>query len=141
MDPSNPDLGELANEARQRTLTLRVSELMEKAAAAEAMGANGEALAQYRAALELDPRNHRAALAGARLALSCGDLAAARELTEAGLKAAPGLGAVHETLGLVLEAEGEKKEAKRALERALELDPKLTLAKERLRRLRWSILG
>jgi Flp pilus assembly protein TadD len=47
----------------------------------------------------------------------------------------------HEALGLVLEAQGDKKEARRALEKAVELDPKLELAKERLRKLRWGILG
>ena len=46
-----------------------------------------------------------------------------------------------ETLGFVLEAEGNKKEAKRALERAVELDPGLERAKERLKKLRWSFLG
>jgi tetratricopeptide (TPR) repeat protein len=39
-------------------------------------------------------------------------------------------------LGLVLEAEGNKKEARRELEKALELDPRLDGAKERLRKLR-----
>jgi len=47
----------------------------------------------------------------------------------------------HEALGMVLEAQGDKKEARRALEKALELDPRLDTVKERLRKLRWGILG
>jgi len=41
----------------------------------------------------------------------------------------------------VLEAQGDKKEARRALEKALELDPKLETARDRLKKLRWNILG
>jgi Flp pilus assembly protein TadD len=51
------------------------------------------------------------------------------------------MGLAHEALGLVLEAQGEKKEARRVLERALELDPRLEGARERLKKLRWGILG
>jgi Tfp pilus assembly protein PilF len=41
----------------------------------------------------------------------------------------------------VLEAEGQKKEARKELERALELDPRLDSVKDRLKKLRWSFLG
>ncbi|HYD39314.1 MAG TPA: tetratricopeptide repeat protein [Anaeromyxobacter sp.] len=141
IDPSNPELAGLAAEAKRRSSVQRASESYEKGVAAEAMGSNASALAAFRAALEADPRHARAAAAGVRAALALGDAAAARELALAGVRASPGVGLVHEALGLALEAQGEKKEARRALEKALELDPKLELAKERLRKLRWGILG
>jgi tetratricopeptide (TPR) repeat protein len=141
MDPSNAELGELAAEARRRSSAQRASDHFDRAQASEAMGSHAAAVASYRAALEADPRHARAAAAGARAALSAGDLTAAQELAQAGVRAAPGLGFVHESLGLVLEAVGEKKEARKELERAVELDPKLELAKERLRKMRWGILG
>jgi len=141
LDPGNAEVASLAAEARQKAIAQRAAAHFEQALAAEALGALSSAVAEYRAALEADPRHGRAAAAGARAALALHDLAAARELAEAGVRGAPGAGLVHEALGLVLEAEGDKKEARRELERALELDPKLELAKERLRKLRWGVLG
>lgn len=141
IDPSNAELSALAAEARRRSGAQKATEHYDKALAAEAMGSHGAALAAFRAALEADPRHARAAAAGARAAIAAGDLTAARELAQAGVRAAPGMAAVHEALGLVLEAQGDKKEARRALEKALELDPKLEAARERLKKLRWGILG
>ena len=57
-------------------------------------------------------------------------------LATAAVKSGPRSGAAHEALGVVLEAEGNKREARKELERALELDPRLEGAKERLRKLR-----
>ena len=57
------------------------------------------------------------------------------------MRAGPRAGVAHEALGLVLDAQGARKEARRALERALELEPGLASARERLKRLRWSFLG
>jgi Flp pilus assembly protein TadD len=48
------------------------------------------------------------------------------------------MGSAHEVLGTVLAALGREKDAKRELERALELDPRLDGAKERLKKMRWS---
>ena len=141
MDPSNAELGALAAEAKRRSGAQKASEQYEKGLAAEAMGSHGSAVAAFRAALEADPRHGRAAAAGAKAALAAGDLNAAQELAQAGVRASPGLAAVHEALGLVLEARGDKKEARRALEKSLELDPNLDSAKERLKKLRWGILG
>jgi curved DNA-binding protein CbpA len=141
IDPSNAELAALAAEAKRRSNAQRASEHFVKGSAAEAMGSSSAALAAFRDAVEADPRHARAAAAGVRVALAMGDLNAARELALVGVRGSPGVGLVHEALGLALEAQGDKKEARRALEKALELDPDLELAKERLRKLRWGILG
>lgn len=141
LDPGHREAGELAAEARKRAVAGKVEALLEKAQAAEALGQPGQALAAYRAALEVEPANLRVCILASRVALGLGDLGSARELAEQGVKAAPRNGAAHETLGLALEAAGRKGDAKKALERALELDPKLETAKERLKKLRWSFLG
>lgn len=141
LDPANPEVGALAEEAQRRASAHRAAERYERGLAAEAMGQLGAALAAFREALEADPRHVRAAAAGARAALALGDLEGARGLAEAGVRGGPRVAVAHEALGLVLDAQGARREAKRALERALELDPRLEAARERLRRLRWSILG
>jgi tetratricopeptide (TPR) repeat protein len=141
LDPGHREAAELSAEARKRSVAGRVQELLEKAQASEALGALGQALAGYRAALEVEPANLRLCILASRVALRLGDMGSARELAEQGVKAAPRNGAAHETLGLALEAAGRKGDAKKALERALELDPKLETAKERLKKLRWSFLG
>jgi tetratricopeptide (TPR) repeat protein len=141
LDPANAELATIAVEARRRASAQKASEHYDKGLASEAMGSHASAVAAFRAALEADPRHGRAAAAGAKAALAAGDLAAAQELAHAGIRATPGLAAVHEALGAVLEAQGDKKEARRALEKALELDPNLEVARERLKKLRWGILG
>ncbi|WP_242360265.1 tetratricopeptide repeat protein, partial [Anaeromyxobacter sp. SG17] len=76
-----------------------------------------------------------------RAALAAGDVAAARALADAAVRAAPRAAIAHEALGMVLDAQGERKEARRALERALELEPGRASARARLKSLRWSFLG
>jgi curved DNA-binding protein CbpA len=141
LDPGNAELTSLAEEARRRAAAHRAAERYERGLAAEAMGQPTTALAAFREALEADPRHTRAAAAGARTALALGDRDAARVLADAAVRAGPAVAVAHEALGLVLEAQGARKEARRALERALELDPRLEAARERLKRLRWSFLG
>jgi curved DNA-binding protein CbpA len=141
LDPSNREAGELAAEARKRSTASKVQEFVDKAAAAEVMGHFGQALASYRAALEVDRSNMRVVLQASRAALQGGEAAVARELAEWAVQLSPRHGAAHEALGLALELGGRKGEAKKALERAVELDPKLESAKERLKKLRWSFLG
>ncbi|HTN52468.1 MAG TPA: DnaJ domain-containing protein [Anaeromyxobacter sp.] len=141
LDPQNAELAGLVADARRRAAAQKAGELFEKGLAAEAMGSWPAALAAYRAALEADPRHTRAASAGTRAALEVGDPGAARELAEAAVRATPQAGAAHEALAMVLEAQGAKKDAKRELERALELDPRLESARERLKKLKWSFLG
>ncbi|WP_242345320.1 J domain-containing protein [Anaeromyxobacter terrae] len=141
LDPRHPEAVRLAPEARRRAAGQRAAELVHEGATAEATGRPGAALAAYREALAVEPGNVRAAAAGARAALAAGDVAAARTLADAAVRAGPQAAIAHEALGMVLDAQGERKEARRALERALELDPGRASAKERLKGLRWSFLG
>jgi len=141
LDPGHREAAELAAEARRRGVAGKVQELLQKAQSAEALGSWNQALAVYRAALEVEPSNLRVCIQAAQAALQLGDAQAARELAERGIRAAPRTAAAHEMLGVALEAAGKKADAKKALERAVELDPKLESAKERLKKLRWSFLG
>jgi tetratricopeptide (TPR) repeat protein len=141
MDPKNAELAALAAEAKRKAAAAKATELFRKGVEAEALGRTQAALEAYREAVEADPTNVRAAAQAARTAAAAGDLRTARELVDRALQASPRSGVAHEALGFVLEAEGNKKEAKKALERALELDQSLERARERLKKLRWSFLG
>ncbi len=136
LDPKNAELAALAADARKKAAAAKALELFQKGLEAELVGNAGAALERYREALEHDPGNVRAAASAAKAALATGDLASARALALAALRAGPRHGIAHEALGCVLEAEGNKKEARKALERAVELEPGLEGAKERLRKLR-----
>ncbi len=141
LDPRNPELVALAAEAKRKAAAAKSVELFRKGVEAEALGRSAAALEAYREAADVDPSNVRAAAHAAKAAADLGDLATARALVDRALKASPRSGVAHEALGFLLDAEGNKKEAKRALERALELDPGLDRAKERLKKLRWSFFG
>ncbi|HET7825843.1 MAG TPA: tetratricopeptide repeat protein, partial [Anaeromyxobacter sp.] len=136
MDPKNAELAALAAEAKKKAAVAKSNALYEKGLQAEALGSWTTALALFREALDGDPTHVRAASHATRAALATGDRAAARSFAEAAMKAGPRTGAAHEALGLVLDAEGNKREARRALEKAIELDPRLESAKERLKKLR-----
>jgi tetratricopeptide (TPR) repeat protein len=141
LDPRNGELAVLAAEAKRRATLGKVAELLRRGQEEEAKGRLASALDRYREAVDADPSNVRAAAEGARVAAEAGDLSTARTLVDGALKAGPRSGAAHEALGFVLDAEGSRREAKQALERALELDPSLERARQRLRKLRWGILG
>jgi curved DNA-binding protein CbpA len=141
LDPQNAEISALAAEARKKAAAAKGVERFRKGLEAEALGNASAALASYREALEADPANARAAAHGVRAAAQLGDAAGARALVDAALRANPRSGLVHETLGIVLELEGNKKDARKAFERALGLDPTLDAAKERLKKLRWGFLG
>jgi curved DNA-binding protein CbpA len=141
MDPGNAELAALAADARRKAAAAKANERFHKGLELELVGSWSSALGAYREALESDPTHVRAAAQAARAALALGDLGSARTLADAAMKAGPRTGQAHEAHGLVLEAEGNRKEARRALEKALELDPRLEAAKERLKKLRWSFLG
>ncbi len=135
LDPKNAELAALAAEARKKAAAVRASDQFQKGLEAELVGKYALALERYREALELDPTYFRAAAQAARAAAATGDLASARALATAALKSGPRSAIAHETLAIVLEREGKKKEARKELERAIELDPGLESAKERLRKL------
>lgn len=135
LDPKNAELAALAADARRKAGAVKANELFDKGLEAELRGNVAAALERYREALEHDPAHVRAAAQAAKAAVATGDLASARALATAALRSGPRSGVAHEALGIVLEAEGSKKEARKELERALELDPRLEGAKERLRRL------
>jgi len=141
MDPANREVAGLVAEAKKKAAALKANDWYDKGWAAEAMGRPNEALAAYREALAADPVHVRSGAAAARVALLAGDVGGARAFAEAAMKGGPRSGAALEAMGMVLEAEGQKKEARQMLERAVELDPKLESAKERLKKLRWSFLG
>ncbi len=136
LDPKNAELAALAAEARKKAASAKALDLFQRGLEAELVGNYALALDRYREALELDPAYVRAAAQAAKTAVATGDLASGRALAAAALKSGPRSGAAHEALGVVLEAEGNKREARKELERALELDPGLEGAKERLRKLR-----
>jgi Tfp pilus assembly protein PilF len=92
------------------------------------------------AAADADAAEPRYLVYVARLALDRGALETARGRAETAVREAPSLATAHEVLGEVLAVQGENAAAKKALERALELDEKLVGARERLRKLRWSFL-
>ncbi len=140
MDPRNEALATLAADAKRKAAATRANELFQAGLELEVQERWSGALERYREALDADPAHLRASAHGARAAIESGDLASARALAAAAMKSSPQAGLAHEAMGRVLEAEGNAKEAKRALERALELDPRLEGAKERLRKLRWSFL-
>jgi tetratricopeptide (TPR) repeat protein len=140
MEPGNAEVHALAADARRRGSAERAADLHGQGVAAELVGQRGAALTAFREALRADPRHVRAAVSAARLSLEVGQIDAARAHGEAAVRAGPEDAAAHEALGAVLEAQGARKEARVALERALELDPRLEGAKERLKRLRWSFL-
>lgn len=140
MDPRNEELARLAADARRKATLTRANESFQAGLEAEVAERWPSALERYQEALAAEPGHVRAAAHGVRAAIALGDLAVARALAHAALKADPASGLAHEAIGRVLEAEGNAKEAKRELETALELDPRLEGAKERLKKLRWSFL-
>ncbi len=136
LDPKNAELAALAAEARKKAAAAKALDLFQRGLEAELVGNYALALDRYREALELDPAYVRAAAQAAKTAVATGDLASGRALAAAALRSGPRSGAAHEAYAVVLEAEGNKREARKELERALELEPGLEGAKERLRKLR-----
>jgi len=141
IDPALAEAKALAQEARKRTSADKAKELWDNAHAAEAVNNLELAQEMAAAAAEADPTSPRYPIFAARMALKRGALETARSQAEAAVRIAPGHGPAHEVLGETLAEQGDKGGAKRELERALELDPGLERARERLKRLRWSFLG
>ena len=141
LDPRNAEVAALAAEAKRRATLGKVSDLLRRASEEESRGKLAAAVELYREAVAADPSSVRAAAEAARATAEAGDAAGARALAEGALRTGPRSGIAHEALGHVLEAEGNKKEARRVFERAIELDPSLERARHRLRKLKWGILG
>lgn len=141
LDPRNQEAQELAVDARKRANAERAREAHERGLAAETVNNAPVALAFFLEAVAADPASPRYPIAAARLSLRVGDRQSARQLAETAVRIAPRHGPAHEVLGEVLAAEGLSKEARKALERALELDPNLEGARAQLKKLRWSFLG
>jgi tetratricopeptide (TPR) repeat protein len=141
IDPRHPEARALAAEAKRLAGTERARELYDRALAAEAVGNRAAALLAMREAAEVDPASPRYGAAASRLALESGDQEAARALAEAAVRAGPRDGRALEALGAALAAAGEVREARRTLERALEVDGSLDGARSLLKKLRWSFLG
>jgi curved DNA-binding protein CbpA len=135
LDPRNREIATLAAEARKKAAAVKASELFQKGLEAEVAGKFTIALERYREALDLDPTYVRAAAQAAKAVAATGDLASARALADAAVQSSPRSAVAHEALGVVLEREGDRKEARKELERAIELDPSLESARERLKRL------
>ncbi len=141
LDPRNAELAALAAEAKRRASLAKVSDLIRRGADEEGKGRLAAALELYREAVAADPSSVRAAAEAARAAAQAGDVRGARTLADRALELGPRSGFAHEALGWVLEAEGTKTEAKAALERAIDLDPGLERAKQRLKKLKWGFLA
>ncbi len=140
MDPSATDVRALAEQARRKASAGKARDLWEKARAAELQHDLDRAQMLAEAAAEAEPGEPRYGVYVARVALERGALETARQRAEAVVRSAPSLATAHEVLGEVLAVQGDPSGARRALERALELDEGLTGARERLRKLRWSFL-
>ncbi|HET9599603.1 MAG TPA: tetratricopeptide repeat protein [Anaeromyxobacteraceae bacterium] len=141
LDPRHPEARTLADAARRKSAALRARELYDRGLAAEMVGNKAAAQAAFREAAEADPAEPRFAAAASRLALEVGDVDGARLQAEAAVRAGPRDARAFEALGAVLHRQGQPREAKRALERAVELDPALETARTLLKKLRWSFLG
>ena len=141
MEPNLVEARTLAEDAKKRAGAGKARDLWDKARTAELQNDLDRAQLHAEAASEAEPNEPRYVVYVARLALQRGALETARGRAEAAVRAAPSLATAHEVLGEVLAEQGESGPARKALERALELDDRLDGARERLRKLRWSFLG
>lgn len=139
LDPRHPEARALADEARRHAGAGKARALYEQAVSVAAVGRPSAAIAMLRDAAEADPTDARYPLAAARIALQRGDAAEARGFAEQAVRIAPRAAQGFEVLGQALHALGDSKQARRAIERALELDPDRTAARELARKLRWSV--
>ncbi len=141
LDPKNLEIQTLAQEAKKRAEVDRGKDAYDRGMAAEALGNWKLAQACCDEAVKASPENPRYAVALARSALLGGDLETALASAEAAVRLGPNSAQAHDILGAILAAQGQKAQAKKALEKALEIDPNLESARERLKKLRWSLFG
>jgi curved DNA-binding protein CbpA len=136
MDPNHAEAKQLAAEARAKAGAGRANEAIERGVKAALSGRRDTAVEALREAVEAEPTNPKTLLRASRVAMDAQAYEAARQFAEAAVRVAPRSGGALEALGMAQEAEGRKDEARRSLERALELDPTLGTAKERLKKLK-----
>jgi tetratricopeptide (TPR) repeat protein len=137
IDARNAEARRLAEEARKKLQTARAVEDYESGLKAELAGKTSLALASFRRALEADPQGTRYAIGAARAARALGDAEAACELAGQAVRASPRGADAHVEQGEALLAAGRIRDAKKAVERALELDPGHEAGRALSRRLRW----
>jgi tetratricopeptide (TPR) repeat protein len=140
MDATVAEARSLAEEARRKASGVKARELWEQARTAELQHDLDRAQILAEAAAEADPGEPRWVIYVARLALERGAIETARQRAESVVRSSPATAAGHEVLGEILAVQGDKSAARKSLERALELDQGLTVAREQLRKLRWSFL-
>lgn len=140
MDPNHAEAKQLGSEARGKANEGKAHEALERALKAALGGQRETAVEALRAAVEAEPTSPKTLLRASRVAMDARAFDAARQFAEAAVRVAPRSGGAHEALGVAQEAEGRKDEARRSLERALELDPHLETARERLKKLK-GLLG
>jgi curved DNA-binding protein CbpA len=139
-DPHNGSLASQRDAATESAKSLQLEELMSKVNAAEVMGNSELAEAHLRVAVALDAPDPRAHLALARVILRRGrDPAEALNLAQKATDRARHSAEAFTVLGLAQAAAGDKKAAKAAFQRAVDLDPTADEAKEGLKNLRWSL--
>jgi curved DNA-binding protein CbpA len=139
LDPRHPEATALAAEARRRALVEKASTRYEQGLRHRAASQDFAALESFLAAAELAPGVPHFGTAASRAALKLGRAEQARSLAEAAVRAGPRLALAHLALGAACSATGDRGGAREALQRALELDPKLDEAKVLLKKLRWSL--
>jgi tetratricopeptide (TPR) repeat protein len=138
LDARHPEALALAGEARRRAGAEKAQELLADGLRHEAAGNDQLAYERLAGAAELAPADPRPAAAAARAALRLGRVSEAEAQAEAAVKAGPRHAPAFAALAAALLARGDKDEARRAVERALDLDPDLEEAKTVRRKLRWS---
>lgn len=141
LDPRHVEARALAMEAKKRAGVEKAVAAYERGIAAQVLGKTDEALACFLEAVEADDSNPRYLVPAARAQLRLGDRQVARQMAESAVHMAPRHAPAHEILGEVLLAQGLPREARKAFERAIELDPQLENVRAQLKKLRWSFLG
>jgi curved DNA-binding protein CbpA len=137
-DPRHPEVHALAAAASRRAGAEKAQELLAEGLREEVGGRDALAYDRFVAASELAPDDPRPAVAASRAALRLGRAADARARAEDAARAAPRHAPALAALAAALAAAGDHAEARRAAERALDLDPRLEEAKIVLKKLRWS---
>jgi tetratricopeptide (TPR) repeat protein len=140
LDPRHAEARALAMDAKKRAGAEKAKAAYERGIAAQVLGKTPDALACFLEAVEADDSNPRYLVSAARTQLKVGDQEAARQLAESALRTASRYAPAHEVFGEVLLAQGLSREARKAFERAVELDPGLESARSQLKKLRWSFL-